>query len=525
MCAGIGYEMRFAALWLGLMVVPAVGQNAEQELFSIRGTVVDAKTGAPIGRAVVVIPGRAVNSPGQPVFTGEDGTFELGGLRPGRYQVMAHRPGYDSAWGGETGAASSAWVTVGPSQRDVVLKLDPLAVVEGVVRDEHGEPAPGIRVQLLWADVTLGTKHYQPRAEMQTDDQGRYRLFDVQPGRYVLWTPLASSFMAHVGTVPPSRGPREWYAPVFAPDSQDEPPPEDLAIGHGETVAQDLRVRAGPVYQVRGRLVGFPMQPQPVLQLFQNGLPVGGQIALNMNSGHFVVQNLPAGEYELVVSESAQRVLGRHRFMVSGNTEGVTIHAQTATRVFVPTGNEDSAGFNFELRRVDEPYPQLELDGREEQEGGYRFAVLPGRYRVAVTTIRDGREAYVAAVRVAGQDILARELVVGEGGGEVVVEVEIQKGAAQLAVKPDEPVGGVVLYRETPDGPVFHEHFCGVVPECIVTGLMPGAYRVLTWRKGEQVEYRNPRELERWQPAAVVVTLKEGEKGEVRVKPVGREPR
>lgn len=61
---------------------------ARFQLGQLRGRVIDARTGVPIGGAIVAISG------GQSIVTGRDGSFAVNTLAPGSYQVLIRKPGF-----------------------------------------------------------------------------------------------------------------------------------------------------------------------------------------------------------------------------------------------------------------------------------------------------------------------------------------------------------------------------------------------------------------------------------------------
>jgi hypothetical protein len=68
----------------------------------------------------------------------------------------------------------------------VVITLPRGSVITGVVVDEHGEPSPGTTVRALRYQIQTGEKTLQQAGQDQTDDRGVYRIFQLQPGEYMV---------------------------------------------------------------------------------------------------------------------------------------------------------------------------------------------------------------------------------------------------------------------------------------------------------------------------------------------------
>src|SRR5690606_9380240 len=56
----------------------------------------------------------------------------------------------------------------------------------GIVVDEHGEPAAGTQIRALRYVMQTGERRLQMAGQDQTDDRGMYRIFQLQPGDYMI---------------------------------------------------------------------------------------------------------------------------------------------------------------------------------------------------------------------------------------------------------------------------------------------------------------------------------------------------
>ncbi|WP_436529171.1 S8 family serine peptidase [Actinoplanes sp. HUAS TT8] len=129
----------------------AAVQLATSATGTLRGTVTG--TGGAIGGAAVTVTGPASRS----VVTAADGTFRLGHLPVGSYELRVTAFGYDPHQAGVT-------VTTGSADADVALTASASSVVSGVV-SLGGDPVPGAVVALAGTTVSV-----------TTDAAGAYRL-------------------------------------------------------------------------------------------------------------------------------------------------------------------------------------------------------------------------------------------------------------------------------------------------------------------------------------------------------------
>lgn len=159
----------------------------------IRGRVVD-EDGRPIAEAAVTA---VAIGPPSTVRSGDDGAFELTGLRGERHRLTAAAPGYVLPYAPGASAASGA--------EDVVLELRRAGTVIGRVEDPDGRPITGFGVQLESEERSSGPSYYGP-ARPFGDAEGRFRLDDVVPGPHVLEVTAAGFSRAVVADVAVTAG-------------------------------------------------------------------------------------------------------------------------------------------------------------------------------------------------------------------------------------------------------------------------------------------------------------------------------
>ncbi|MBS1825203.1 MAG: carboxypeptidase regulatory-like domain-containing protein [Acidobacteria bacterium] len=175
--------------------------------------------------------------------TAGDGRFVLSGLAPGEYKIEGRLPGFDhrrTTFRVKQGACARAVVAMEPDRR-----------VHGTVRTLDGQPATGVRVQLVQPGKDgLVEAVYSD----ETDADGNYAIRRVEPGEYelginIFGTPLPSS--PHVPAYWPGRK-------VFVPEGAAQ-------LRHDWVEPERIRI-----LMVRGRIVrrdGTPSPERPKLTL------------------------------------------------------------------------------------------------------------------------------------------------------------------------------------------------------------------------------------------------------------------
>ena len=242
-----------------------------------------------------------------------DGRFRAP-LAPGRYYVRADRDGYVPMPGG----INVLSLIPGESLKGITIKLNRLATVSGRVVSADGLALPHVRVQCLkwtmWGNS--GRRVLLAQASSQTDEHGDYRITGVAPGQYL----VAADAVAGRASV-------MLYAPGVL--SLAEARTVEVISGDARS-GVDVRLRAPPVFEVKGKVTGLPaadsplmlmLRPRdPALQLLQTRQPVDPVTP----DGGFIFRDIPPGEYLL----SAETIAARNRPRLASQTAiAITDHA------------------------------------------------------------------------------------------------------------------------------------------------------------------------------------------------------
>jgi hypothetical protein len=152
----------------------------------IAGRVLTADTGRPVARARVFI--NAAEAPGgRGAQTDADGTYEFTELPAGRYTVNVSKTGFITLSYGQRRplqAGTPLQLADGQQLGGIDFRLPRGSVIAGHVMDESGDPMPGISVQVMRYQYAQGNRQLVPSGAAQTDDQGAYRVWGLNPGEY-----------------------------------------------------------------------------------------------------------------------------------------------------------------------------------------------------------------------------------------------------------------------------------------------------------------------------------------------------
>ena len=156
---------------------------------SIVGSVTVTGTGGPARRARVSLSGGELRG-SMSRMTDTDGKFAFVGLPAGRYTLSVSKAGYVSATYGQhrpgSGRPGTAIQLADGQKFEARLQIPRGGAITGTVVDEHGEMTQGVNVRAMRWATTTGQRTLQMVSSATTDDRGIFRIYNLQPGDYVI---------------------------------------------------------------------------------------------------------------------------------------------------------------------------------------------------------------------------------------------------------------------------------------------------------------------------------------------------
>src|SRR5437588_4210748 len=111
---------------------------------SLQGIVTKDPGSEPVKKVLIeLIAESPIEGGNHTAVTDSDGSFHIEGIVPGRYRLFAERTGYtavDKHRRRTEGLVLA--LSAGEEVKDLVIRLQPSAVVQGRVTDEDGDPMP-----------------------------------------------------------------------------------------------------------------------------------------------------------------------------------------------------------------------------------------------------------------------------------------------------------------------------------------------------------------------------------------------
>ena len=248
---------------------------------SITGTVVN-EGGQPLQNVAIYVRAFSSIGPAQTAVTDNEGKFEVTGLEPLTYQVIARHSVY-SLLPREEGSPNN--YHIGDSVRLVMVKG---GIITGTVTTRTGEPVIGVRVR---ATTVPNGETVQERS---TDDRGVYRIYGLPGGKYVV--------SAGGSGAPYALDPYDADVPTYSPGSTRDTAAEILVRVGEETSNVDIRYRGEPGRAVSGTVNNLPSGQYSVAVNLTSSLGVVAQVNFGsyQPEGKFVFYGVDDGEYTIV---------------------------------------------------------------------------------------------------------------------------------------------------------------------------------------------------------------------------------
>src|SRR5579863_1636751 len=204
----------FTFLFWFLMVAGAVfAQDAAlspPRHASLQGIVTKDPSNEPVKKALIeLIAESQSDGVNYTALTGADGGFHIENVAPGRYHMFVERTGYqeiDKHHRRTDGRVLA--LSAGQELKDLVIRLQASAVVEGRVTDEDGDPMPEAQVAVLRQSFVSGRSHWEQVGAERTNDLGEYRIPSLAAGNYFVSVTPPPDFRTLIETTGSAPAPR-----------------------------------------------------------------------------------------------------------------------------------------------------------------------------------------------------------------------------------------------------------------------------------------------------------------------------
>jgi hypothetical protein len=227
---------------------------------TFEGSVLNSINGQPVSGATVDVFAEGAKDAIGHTVTGPGGTFRISSLPPGEYKPAFDADAFFASHAGDPWSKSFAITEAGETIH-ADAELDPSTKLSGRVLDGDGKPLAGVRVETFTRTTRQGVMSFL------TDKDGYFHPPELQPGAYFLVARpnrgLTIGKNLKVNEPELDKPEKQIWAPTFYPGVSDVTQAQAILATGGELSGYDIRLRAIPVYRVRGVLRDETGNPAP----------------------------------------------------------------------------------------------------------------------------------------------------------------------------------------------------------------------------------------------------------------------
>jgi protocatechuate 3,4-dioxygenase beta subunit len=488
-------------------------------------------TGEPLKKTHVILQGTTADNmgTGASMMTGPDGTFLLKDVEPGTYRLNANRTGFaPTSYGARRLSSGGAdlKLAAGQAMQDIVLRLQPQAVITGRITDTDGEPVANVSVSLVRSYYRNGQRTMASANGATTNDLGEYRIFGVQAGRYKLRAiPRENTFG--------SSGEQEEFAPTYYPGQPDAAGAASIDLQPGQNLrGVDMVVLRTATRRVRGTVVA-PSVHADVIQVMATlrdpGISFMERRTAMIRPGKPKFEfRLAPGAYNLTAyfNDGAEMVTGVAQVDVGdSDIDNISIQLQPgadiAGRLRIEGANDLSAlaQSNVQVRLFPKDMTFIfgsQASGRVGDDGAFTLKNAgPQPMNVSVSGLPAGY--YVKAINYGQQDAKANGLTYVGSSDAVEIVVSPNGATVQGLVHTHggDPVSGATVVLAPPleersNSQRFRMARTDQNGHFSLKGIEPDDYTVYAWEDIEPGQYMDPDVLKGAENHGKSLKLKEG---------------
>jgi protocatechuate 3,4-dioxygenase beta subunit len=545
--AGVSFTVSAAATGLGIQA-PAYSPRALNDTTAavIEGRVLRPGGHPLTGAMVRLVPSTSTMAPPKLAVTDVDGRYQfvLPNDAAGTYRlaVAAFNQAYlPTEYGQRRPSDQGEEITVaaGETRDRLVITMARPGVIAGRVVDENGDPVEGLVLRASQVRYVDGRRRLvdMARFAQPTDDLGRYRLFGLEPGEYIVGAAVGQIDMRTPLVDLPG------YGTTYFPGTPNPAEAQRVVVGRSQDVlgidfpiARTRTVRvSGYAVDSRGEAItgGIALMPSR-----RSGAAVASQMGAKIErDGRFEFPNVAPGDYVLQASRhrSAGWTEGESstQFVTVNGVDVTDLEIRTATGSTLDghitlegTGTFRPGQLNVSTVPVDSDLSPMIGGGPAratvEEDLRFHLAGLTGPRRVRVSRVPSGWT--LQAILLNGIDVTDTPLPFGRPDQsvtdlEVVLSQRVTAINGQVTAR-GRPAAASVLFfaadRQAwyPQSRFFARIMSGTDGRFRAEGLPPGEYLAIALdtvpgdRDGDQ--WQDPDYLETLVARSRRLTLAEG---------------
>jgi hypothetical protein len=562
-----------ALLWLIVLVAAALSaqtslssaaQTSSHAQATLSGIVTKDPGGEPVKKALIELIAESQSDGGNYTsVTGADGGFHIENITPGRYHMFVERTGYqeiDKHRRRTEGRVLA--LSAGQELKDLVIRLQASAVVEGRVTDEDGDPMPEAQVAVLRQSFVSGRSHWEQVGAERTNDLGEYRIPSLAAGNYFVSVTPPPDFRTLIetsgnptstvaGKVASEKPAPVSYQTTYYPGTRDRGQATPIQLHAGDDFPVNFSLTPAPSLIIRGSVVNLPPGSTAAIMLQSKDFNLMLNGAEMHRDGTFEIRDVAPGAYTIVATadNSPVPMMARQALqLTSGNVEGLRLAPQAGGSIRGRLRMETSGNARPDLTQI---FLALRSSDAEDDalgtlaggvlptvthvsaDGSFEWKNIPaGHYSVQISEASALPDWFVKSVAASGRD--AADSGFSLSGGTVMLDLVVSSNGAaaegvvtnqQEGPEKDAPVADAVViavpeqrFRSHPDR--YRKALTDQRGHFTLRGLPPGDYTLFAWDSVDGDAYYDPQFLRNYEGQGKTLHINQGDHASIQLKAI-----
>jgi protocatechuate 3,4-dioxygenase beta subunit len=524
---------------LSLIVVAAAALSAQTApshasqtpaLATLSGLVTKDPGNDPVKKALIELIAETPSDGGNyTAITGADGGFHVENILPGRYRLFVERSGYqeiDRHRHHSPGRVLT--LSAGQEMKDLVIRLQAAAVVEGRVTDEDGDPMPEAQVAVLRQTFVAGRSHWEQAGAERTNDLGEYRIPSLPAGSYFVSVTPPPDFRSLIETsskapaVTPQQSVADKsadasYQTTYYPGTRDRNQAAPIQLHPGDDFPVNFSLAPSPSLTIWGSVVNLPAGSTASILLQSKDFSLVLNGAEVHKDGTFEIRDVSPGAYTIMatVDDAPVPMMARQTLQVgSANVDGLRLAPQTGgtirghLRMQAGSNARPDPGQMFLLLRSaggdDDMFSGfttgLSTVAHVNADGSFEWKNVPaGHYSVQISDASAVPDWFLKSTASGGRDVPGAEFSVSNGVTALDLLASANGATAEgVATNQNDELVADAVVVAVPEAR-FRGHsdrYRSAVTDqrgrFILRGLPPGDYTLFAWESVDGEAYYNP---------------------------------
>ncbi len=516
----------------------------------IAGTVVSSITGMPLAQARISISDTKNRSNTTWMLTAEGGRFEFDRVPAGKYSLVGAKRGFLTGAYEQHEQFSTAIVTGTEfDTTKLVLRLTPMASIDGKVVDEAGEPVRQGQVTLYRENKEMGFGRIAPVNRGVTNDLGTFEFAPLAPGKYYVsvaarpWYamhPITNSEgVASNGAQAMERSLDVAYPTTYSGGATESDAALPIEVKGGDHSEVEIHLSPVPSLHILFRVPDEDGQrgfAPPMLQkrVFDSSEFIPTNEFHQVAKDVYEMTGIPAGTYSMRMrspngvqaghtSEVDLRNDGQELETASGEPAGsLALTVRMPQQEPIPRGMRimmmDGKNRNWAFQEVD-----TSGEAKMENLAAGKYSILiyfPGEAYSVVRTTSGASETVGHEVNVPAGGTLTLTAVLA--GGSVNIEGFVNRGG-----KAASGVMVVLIPRESSTREdLFRQDQSDSDGSFSMRSVIPGEYTLVAIEDAWGFDWSKPGQLTRYSKSGLAMTIPEGVQTSIQLaKPIEAQPR